>query len=43
MSKRHKHKPPKAGAIIGSRFMILLDEYGNPADALAQLFSALSR
>lgn len=32
-----------AGTIIGSRFVSLLDEYGNPADALAQLFSALSR
>lgn len=32
-----------AGAITGSRFVILLDEYVNPTDALAQLFSALSR
>ena len=43
MSKSHKHKPPKGGDIIGNRFVSLLDEYGNPADALAQLFSALSR
>ena len=43
MSKSHKHEPSKGSDIIESRFVSLLDEYVNPADALPQLFSALSR
>ena len=44
---RNEQKPQAQASkrcdIIGSRFVSLLDEYVNPADALAQLFSALSR
>ena len=32
-----------AGAIIGSKFVSLLSQYGNAGDALDQLFLALSK
>ena len=32
-----------AGAIIGSRFVTLLDQYGNPQEALAQLLDDLKK